>query len=142
VLAVLVVLVGSGTGTVYAAQSSLPGDLLYPVKTSTESWREWLETDTAADASLQIEFTGRRIDEMERLIERSSPDISIAVAGYENNIDKALIYVKEASAGNLPEDIALAITDQLNRIELIEDASGGASQPGIVEAEQIVVNGT
>jgi len=140
-LAILVVLAGSGTGTAYAAQSSLPGDLLYPVKIATESWREWIESDAAEDTSLQLEFAGRRIEEMERIVEKSSPDINIAVAGYENNIDKALIYLNEAPADNLPEDVAMAISEQLNRIELIEDVSGGASQPGITEAEQIAVNG-
>jgi len=138
VLAVLVIIAGSATGTAYAAQSSLPGDLLYPVKTGTESWREWIETDAAGDTLLQMEFAGRRIDELERLIPEFSPDVYIAVSGYENNLNKAITYSDNVAAGAFPEEVASGILNQLNRLDLIEEVSG---DPGIVEAERIAVNG-
>jgi hypothetical protein len=136
-LSVVVVITGAGMGTAYASQSSLPGDLLYPVKISTESLREWIETDTAGDVSLQIEFAARRIDEMEQLILESSPEITLAVSGYNNNLAKAIDYV--TGAPSMAEDLALAVVDQLEKLDSLEDSSGDAAD--IVEAEQIAANG-
>lgn len=141
VLAALVVFVGTGAGTAYAAQSSLPGDLLYPVKTGTETWRAWTETDAAADASLHLEFAGRRIEEMEQLIKKSSSTIPTAILGYENNLEHALTYARAAANDDSLEDVAIATTNHLNRLDSIEDTASGRPHPSIVEAEQIAVIG-
>jgi hypothetical protein len=140
-LAALVVFVGTGTGTAYASQSSLPGELLYPVKTGTEAWRAWIETDAAADSSLQLEFASRRIEEMEQLIKKSSSTIPIAISGYEKNLEYALTYARTAGTVDSLEGMAIATTNQLNKFDLIEDTTSGRHHSGIVQAEQIAVIG-
>ncbi len=60
-------LLGSGTGTVLASQGSLPGDLLYPVKTTSESVRLAFAVTASREARLHAEFLDRRVDELEQV---------------------------------------------------------------------------
>ena len=138
-LAAMVVFAGTGAGTAYASQSSLPGELLYAVKTSTEAWRAWIETDAAADASLQVEFASRRVEEMEQLSKKFSSAIPIAISGYEKNLEYALTYARTAGAVDSMEGIAIATTNQLHRLDLIEDTASGSPHPRIAQAKQIAV---
>lgn len=63
---VLALLVGGGT--VYAAEGTLPGDVLYVVKISiNETAEEMLAFSPAAKASVSVEFASRRIEEAEAL---------------------------------------------------------------------------
>ncbi len=55
---------GAGAGTVFAAQSSMPDDLLYPIKTWSENARLELATSPEKDIDLLLEFADRRVDEM------------------------------------------------------------------------------
>jgi hypothetical protein len=74
----VVALLFASTGTVYASAGALPGDALYPVKLTVEDARLFVAADDE-DVLLQIEFLGRRMDEMERL----------AALGRENDIEQA-----------------------------------------------------
>ncbi|MEE8471143.1 MAG: DUF5667 domain-containing protein [Dehalococcoidia bacterium] len=67
ILAVLLV----GGGTVGASANSLPGDVLYPVKTATEKVRAFFTFGKEARASLHIDLAERRLREMESLAERN-----------------------------------------------------------------------
>lgn len=136
VVAVLMVLAGSATGTAYASQSSLPGDLLYPVKTATESVREWVETDAAGDARLQMEFAGHRLDEMAQLLESSPDNLATALTGYEKNLNKALAYAGLVPADAVATTLADDISGQLNRLDALDDADGGDA---VAEAQRIAV---
>ncbi len=64
---VLVMLTGT-TITAVAAQGSLPGSLLYPVKTSLEDSQLALAQNSAAQFSLLETFTIRRFTEMDTLL--------------------------------------------------------------------------
>ncbi len=59
-------LVGS---TVYAAQDSLPGDVLYPVKLVTEQVIMMLRGDDVGRAERALSFANRRVTEIEALAE-------------------------------------------------------------------------
>jgi len=63
---------GAGAGTVFAAQSSMPNDMLYPIKTWSENVRLDLATTPEKDIDLLLEFADRRIDEMLTLAEEGS----------------------------------------------------------------------
>jgi len=58
------------TGTVYAAQTSLPGDALYPVKTTAEHVQLTLTLNHEQKAFLHLKLAQRRIDEVAALAER------------------------------------------------------------------------
>ncbi len=79
-----------GSGTIYAAQGSLPGDALYPVKTGTENIRYWLAPGEAERAELLIMRAERRLDEIaaKASVGRNIDDESLAEAGRE--IDSAV----------------------------------------------------
>jgi len=63
-LAVVLALVGSGTGTVLASQGSSPGDILYPVKRSAERVQLAFTFIDARESKLRTELLDRRVDEL------------------------------------------------------------------------------
>ena len=88
---------GAGAGTVFAAQASMPDDLLYPVKTWSENARLELATSPEKDISLLLEFAERRIDEI------------LTLAGEGNEIPEPLMTQLQTNL-----DIATQLCDQAN----------------------------
>jgi len=83
---------GSGAATVYASQASLPGELLYPVKTWSEDVRMDLTSDPESDLDLNLEFADRRVAEIVSLLgegETLSPQIMLRL---QTHLDQALQY--------------------------------------------------
>jgi hypothetical protein len=66
-LAFVVILAGSSF-TVFASQSSLPGEALYPVKSWSEDVRLSLISSPDARLGLTLSFTNRRMDEISSLM--------------------------------------------------------------------------
>ncbi len=64
----LVVLLGSTTVTALAAQSSLPGNFLYPLKAGLEDVQLAITRDAADQFNLLQTFTARRFSEMDALL--------------------------------------------------------------------------
>lgn len=113
VLIVIVVLVASlfgGVGiTAYAASSSLPGDTLYPLKTTMENARAELTADPAAQARLYLEFAGRRLSEIQSLIsEGRYDDIPKATNEFERDIQQAVSAIESLSQTDRVRAVALS----------------------------------
>lgn len=70
VVAVLLVFVLAGTGTVAASSDTVPGDTLYSVKTTSERVRMFFTLSDVAKAKLEARFAGRRVEEMVRIARR------------------------------------------------------------------------
>ena len=85
-LAAIIVLSVLAGGTAYAAQGSLPGDLLYPVKTGGEDARLLLTVDSAARVELNLEFARARLQEISRLVNTNQEKTQLAVNGYMGNL--------------------------------------------------------
>lgn len=66
-ITVLVLAFGGAGATVFAAQDSLPNDLLYPVKTASEEFRMAISTETQTQFQLSLEFANRRMGEIAAL---------------------------------------------------------------------------
>ncbi len=66
-LALVLFVVGVGTSSVWAAESSLPGDLLYPLKRLSESARLSLSLGAEAKAERESEIAVKRLEEIEKL---------------------------------------------------------------------------
>jgi hypothetical protein len=94
-LAVVLALVMMGGGTVAASTNSLPGELLYPVKTTTERVQAFFTFGKEAKANLYMRFAERRIVEIEALAER------------ERNIPESVLSVMNAET-----DQAIALANQ------------------------------
>ena len=74
IMIVLALLVGGGgTSAAFAAQSSQPGDALYPVKLSLEDMRLGLTHDPQAEITLLGELVGRRLQEMQAALGEGQP---------------------------------------------------------------------
>jgi len=68
-LAIIVLLTSFGTfGVISAAQNSLPGDFLYPVKTAFEQTQLTFSPGEASKAKLSIKMATQRMDEFTQLV--------------------------------------------------------------------------
>lgn len=67
-IALAVMLLFGGSGVTFAAQGSLPGDLLYPVKTLSENVRVGLAFSDEAKAQVNAKLASRRLEEAEKLV--------------------------------------------------------------------------
>ncbi len=84
------ILLFAGTGMVYAATGSLPGDALYPVKRWVEDVRVSLASPEAA-AQLQLEILRHRDEEMQTLLARGRfEDLPRADRAFQQEVQQAL----------------------------------------------------
>ena len=84
---VVVVLMASGTGTVLASSSSVPGDPLYPVKQVREDVQLWLTRSPEAKADFYTRLVRRRSEELKGLaLAGKVGPASIAAARLENHV--------------------------------------------------------
>jgi hypothetical protein len=81
---------GAGAGTVYAAQSSMPADALYPVKTWSENARLGLAASPEKDIDLLLEFANRRIEEMLVLAEEGTVVPEPLITRLQTHLELAL----------------------------------------------------
>jgi ribosomal protein L24 len=88
-IAVLILVVAGGS-TVYASQSSLPGDTLYPVKTTVENLQLAITTSPAVKADLYLKFTQRRIDEVQQEVKLNRNVSAQTLATFQQQFDDTL----------------------------------------------------
>jgi hypothetical protein len=86
---VLIFLVGSSI-TVFAAQSSLPGQPLYTIKSWSEDIRLSMTFSTKAKLNLTLDYTNRRLDEISSLITRGKALNDRGSERLQNELDHAL----------------------------------------------------
>ena len=68
ILAILALLTGGGAGTVYAAQDSMPNEMLYSLKIASEEFRLNMADDPDQELALMLQFAQRRSDEIQSLM--------------------------------------------------------------------------
>jgi len=81
---------GTGAATVYASQTSLPGELLYPVKTWSEDIRADLTSDPQAQLELNLEFSQRRVEEVVALLEAGTLPPEEVINRLQLELDQAV----------------------------------------------------
>jgi len=90
-IVVVVMLFGGVSATAYASQSALPGDALYPVKTSLELTQISLANDAYLRAQLHLVFAQRRMNDItELLLQGRNSDVVFASSEFEVYIQKAM----------------------------------------------------
>ncbi|MGD9142950.1 MAG: DUF5667 domain-containing protein, partial [Dehalococcoidia bacterium] len=140
----VLILTLSGAGTAYAAQDSLPGETLYPVKTFTEDFRVWLETNEEAEVALELEFAEKRLGEMERLVDKTPENLSLALSGYERNLDIAFEKIGQFTERNqYCEQLAQfskVMTNHVSVLDAIEDNSGGYETVIFQQTRELAMN--
>jgi len=106
----IIVLVSSlGTvGLINAAQGSLPGNALYPIKTVLEKTQLSFTHDSASRTRLSMKFANQRIDEFSQLIEKpeKKADIQKTVKGFTQQmvaVQQEINTLKEKNAEKAAE---------------------------------------
>ena len=99
VLLVFVGLAGVLTGTAYAADPAMPGDLLYPVDLQVEEIQLRLVREPAQAVELSLSFAGERLSEAKELATLGrEPQMLSALNGYQKIIaSPQLANVKDAA---------------------------------------------
>jgi hypothetical protein len=114
-------LVSSSGAAVAASRSSLPGDVLYPVKRGAEQAQLILTVDPRAQEQLQLEIARTRLDELRRVVEvrpEAVPRLvadtlaAIEVAGTASSGAESLIAEAEAEIADLAPDLAAAPAEE------------------------------
>lgn len=112
----LAILLFVSGGMTYAAEGSLPGDLLYPVKLHvSEPVRQYLSFSTESKAQLEAELAKKRLAEAEEMAANGTLDSTVAAdleANFKAHADRAGSYVRELSA-NGNADAAATISTNL-----------------------------
>lgn len=122
-------------GLAIASQKSLPGDWLYVMKTASEQTRLVLTKDIGNKAKIQAEFTEKRIEELNQVINQSVDS--------EKSVDLEKKEEKTELAVNRLHQQLISLKDQLPKIEKkIEPNKALAIAETVIEksnkAEQIL----
>lgn len=147
-LALILVLALSFTGTAYASQGTLPGETLYPVKLWTEDARLALASTPAEQASLRVEFSERRLDEVQLLFESGQGPLSISVLDrYDQQVSEVADFVEQNANGNLSEHAVFAqkmksaLEKQNAKLEALQSKSAplppGKLKEAITQAQKV-----
>jgi len=139
-LALVIALLGSVSGIAYAAESSLPGDNLYPVKQAIERTQLALSQTAEDEAELLVRLSGERLSEAEQLAARGRPqDLPAALEGYNRAVERLLGLAERLPAQDADESLQ-AIAGQLGRqaevLSRIQATAPQAAQPGLLRALQ------
>lgn len=127
-LVVVLSVVGFGGGLVKVASGSLPGDPLYPVKTTVEDIRFTLASAPSDQVDLALQFIEERVEEVEGLaaIGRHIPDRT--VDRMAQHVEHALIQAAWAADDKAP-GLLMQIADRTRtQSQILEHAQTRASQ--------------
>jgi uncharacterized membrane protein YccC len=111
----LIFLVASTSGVAFASQWTIPGDTLYPVKTSLERVQLALSLSEARRAQLHITFAERRLVEIQNLVMESRFEyLHSAVDAFEAQATQATRLLHSLDQKN--SERAMQLASQLRRI--------------------------
>jgi hypothetical protein len=138
VLGVLILVLAGGS-TVYAAQSSLPGDTLYPVKTGVESLQLAVTPGAAAKANLHIKLAQRRIDEVTQQVKLNRDLTAQSLDNVKQQYDDALRELSNSGNTKANNDTLsrLSVATLNQQVEL-EQAIFSVSQKSQPVLQQII----
>ena len=146
ILAIVLALCAAGGGTVYAAQDSLPGDDLYPVKLGTEQVMMWLGDDVAK-AERALSFAERRVEEVVDLAEMGqADDLDLAVEKYDYAMSMTVAAMKRArnrglDVENVTARVAEAMAEHLPILDTLYDTVPDEAKAAIAYARNVSVTG-
>ncbi len=141
ILAVVLFALSSIGGTVYAAQSSLPDDLLYPVKTLTEDIQIGLESDPEERLDLYASFANRRLEEIEAQIqagEEISPKVLARLEKHSEKMLQQAAQVGDKGLENALRQVQQALEKQNQMMEKLQKQTPGQGEKGLLKAQEMI----
>ncbi len=126
-------------GISLAAQISLPGDPLYPIKTFTENIRYSLSVSPEAKARINLGFANERVGEIKQLLEKKGVEpqgLDIALLRLSENIQRAAEIVREEK--DTGKDVSGFAKDTHNSIKQYQENLKRTfeEQDDVLEAEK------
>ena len=115
IIVALIFLVGSSL-TVYAAQASLPGEGLYPIKSISEDIRLQLTFSPRARLELTLEYSHRRVAEISKMLEMGNSIPGHVSERFQDELENAL-------------QIAVQM-DDIQMMKALEEIKGQAESQG------------
>ena len=146
-LVLALVLTFSFAGAASAAHDALPGDLLYPVKTSLEAAQLALTSSEAGKARQHLVQSADRLAEIERAQElgRSDPLEALAI-GYakalahaQDRFERALIAGEQIAA--LASEIEQELEEQQATLTLLQSRAAPQARAGLAIAVEAAAQG-
>jgi hypothetical protein len=137
VLAVVIFFGGTGT-TVYAAQSSLPDQPLYPLKTWSEDTLLSLAGSPQVRLNYALDFSDRRITEISGLLSAGRPIPEMTFDRLQNELQQTLELVAGMDDSHMAqglEQIRLRVKVQLQRMDVLITGSLESAQPVLLQAQ-------
>jgi hypothetical protein len=146
ILAIVLTLSGFG-GTVYAAQDSLPGDALYPVKLGMERLAMMFRGGDLTRAELGLNFADKRVREMLTLTERERlGDLGVTADKYCCAMNVSLVRMEAEfgrrgrHAGEIAELMAEATAQHLSTLEGLHEIVPDEVKPAVERAMEEAQN--
>lgn len=139
ILAILLIAFFSIGGTVYAAQGSLPDDLLYPVKILTEDIQIGLESDPQDRLDLHASFANRRLAEIQAQLDAGEEVSEKDLARLEKHTEKMLqeaAKLGEQGLANALNQIQQNLQKQNQMMEKLQKQTPGHTEKGLNNAQE------
>lgn len=140
IMALVVALGGSGA-TVYAAQSALPTDSLYPVKILSEDIQVSLTEDPEARANLLLDLANRRLGEIAALGAKGIPPTEPVIAREQQQIENALQIAASMDDATMTRELLRTRTllrDQLRDADRLQNQSSGQSLQTLARVREML----
>ena len=140
IIVVLAILFGGTAGTAYAAQSSLPGETLYPVKTLIEDFRLDLTKDPDKQYALLDQYLSTRFAEMDEMKAEGIPLNSAIANRLLLQLDQMLTLAASQSDDKMVENLDhlyIRIMDQDRLSWYDDDLEGEVYGLGLQLREEI-----
>jgi len=129
-----------------ASQSSLPGDVLYPVKRAIENAHVNLQSSAQARAKVMLDNADTRLTEVEQLSERrddaDADEISSTLQDFKEQTDQASSvalddFNSNGDTGAL-NDVRSFASSSMGRLSALDDLLPTAARPALIAAAQTV----
>ncbi|MBI3954973.1 hypothetical protein HY338_00890 [Candidatus Gottesmanbacteria bacterium] len=120
-IAIFLLTLMTGTGVVFAAERSHPGEFLYPVKKAVVIMRINLTKNPAKKIQLRLDNADQKIEELENAFDKGhTEDVQKITTSYEQEVKKATSDIKHIEVNK--EDV-MKKTDQSleNQTQKLED---------------------
>lgn len=116
VISVFAVVAGGSLASVSAAERSIPGDLLYPVKLATEQARILMESEAPGQLKLKTEFAERRGQEIKQLVQatpspKQTQQIKNAADMLKKDLDAVKMQLHTVASESSPSQAATSAKD-------------------------------
>jgi hypothetical protein len=143
VIGLIILALGTMTGVASAADSAVPGDLLYPIDRSIEDLQLSLAHQPEEQVALLLAFADERLQEVEQLnLPETEQQMEIALEAYEQTISDLAQVI--ASDGGIDQEALAEMRDQAlsvheQRLLVVRQEAPEQAWPGLdraIEASQ------